>query len=325
MAPFFSIIIPMYNRERFIDRAIQSCLRQSYTDFEIVVVDDASTDNSIRVVENILDRRILLIKHDKNQERLIARNNGAKASSGQWIVWFDSDDELLPNALSNMKHKIDTLAPDIKGLRFMCRLDSGQISPDPPFADTIWDYNAYLLWLEGHHEKWSESVPVVHRDTIDNVLFPEDTVYTGETHYHLNLLEKYKVKACSDIVRLYHLDAENNTWNPNWERLFNAAPAFADRLETVISLHGHNLKKMAPSVYKKIYSGMITQFLLAGQRKKAWRKFQKELAADHFVSQMSAIMALGLVHPHLLALVKTWRSKKISKKQKTVVPVIEIT
>src|SRR5882762_5070652 len=103
MAPFFSIILPMYNRERFISRAIASCLRQDFEDFEMVVVDDGSTDRSVAVVESMGDPRIRLIACATNQERLIARNIGAKASTGAWLIWFDSDDELVPGALTTMK------------------------------------------------------------------------------------------------------------------------------------------------------------------------------------------------------------------------------
>jgi glycosyltransferase involved in cell wall biosynthesis len=233
MPPYFSIIIPMYNRERFIARTINCCLKQDFDDFEIIVVDDGSTDRSVSVVEEIKDPRIKLIRHETNQERLIARNTGARASKGQWLIWFDSDDELVSDALALIKRRIGELPSDVQGLRFMCRLDSGHISPDPPYCDETWNYERYLRWVESHQGRWSETMVVVNQQTIQFVLFPEDKFYTGEMQYHLDIASKYKMKACVDILRLYHFDADNTSWKPDLDRILRAAPAFAARLESI--------------------------------------------------------------------------------------------
>lgn len=311
MPPFFSIIIPTYNRERLITRAINSCLNQEFKEFEIIVVDDASTDRSLQVVQEFKDPRIILLKHESNRERLIARNNGARSSKGQWLVWFDSDDELVADALVVMKRRIDELPAGVLALRFMCRLDSGRISPDPPHCNEIWDYEAYIRWVEAHHGRWSESLPVVNRQTIQSVLFPEDRFYTGETQYHLDIASRYKVKACVDVVRLYHSDAENNTGVQDISRMLEAAPVFAARLESILSTHGKFLARWAPKTYKMLYSGHITQLLLSGQRKKAWVAFLKAFGANALILRASGIMMLGLLNPTLLANAKIVWSKKV--------------
>lgn len=97
--PFFSVVIPLYNKEKSIAQSLKSVLDQTYTNFEIVVVDDGSTDKSVEVVKNIGDDRIQLLCQP-NAGPSKARNTGVKNSKGDWIVFLDADDELLPEALS---------------------------------------------------------------------------------------------------------------------------------------------------------------------------------------------------------------------------------
>ena len=94
-----SVIIPLYNKESSIAQTLQSVFSQDYSDFEIVVVDDGSTDNSVEIVEAMNDPRIRLIKQ-ANGGPSKARNTGVKYAKGDWIVMLDADDELLPNALN---------------------------------------------------------------------------------------------------------------------------------------------------------------------------------------------------------------------------------
>src|SRR5579862_3104859 len=96
LLPFFSIVIPAYNRSVEIVRAVDSCLRQDFSDFEIVVVDDRSTDHTAEVVRRYNDVRINLICHAANRGVCPARNTGVSHANGQWIIFLDSDDELLP-------------------------------------------------------------------------------------------------------------------------------------------------------------------------------------------------------------------------------------
>ncbi len=88
-----SVIIPNYNREALITRAVNSVLAQSYSEVEVIVVDDCSTDNSIEKIKTIEDERLTLIKLEKNSGACAARNRGIKAAKGEYISFLDSDDE----------------------------------------------------------------------------------------------------------------------------------------------------------------------------------------------------------------------------------------
>ena len=90
--PKISVVIPMYNRQELIGRAIASVLRQTCQDFEIIVVDDGSKDNSCKVVKGIVDSRIHLICQEK-KDVSAARNRGIDEAKADLIAFLDSDDE----------------------------------------------------------------------------------------------------------------------------------------------------------------------------------------------------------------------------------------
>ncbi|MFV0297294.1 MAG: glycosyltransferase family 2 protein [Hyphomicrobiaceae bacterium] len=99
MNPEVSVIIPVYNRERTIARAICSVLKQSYQNFEIIVVDDASVDSTIAVVEGLHCDRITVLQHDHNRGTAAARNSAICLARGDYIAFLDSDDEWFPGKL----------------------------------------------------------------------------------------------------------------------------------------------------------------------------------------------------------------------------------
>ena len=94
-----SVVIPLYNKEPIIEKSIRSVLSQDYDDFEVVVVNDGSTDRSAEIVKNIDDSRVCLIEQE-NGGPSKARNTGVRNAKGEWIVFLDADDEFLPGALN---------------------------------------------------------------------------------------------------------------------------------------------------------------------------------------------------------------------------------
>src|SRR5690554_6195096 len=97
-SPFFSIVIPTYNRAEIIGETIQSVINQSFSDFELLIVDDGGTDETDKVVATFPDKRITYFKKE-NAERGAARNFGANKSKGKYLNFLDSDDLLYPNHL----------------------------------------------------------------------------------------------------------------------------------------------------------------------------------------------------------------------------------
>jgi glycosyltransferase involved in cell wall biosynthesis len=114
-APAVSVIIPTYNRAHLLDRAIKSVLSQTYQDFEVIVVDDGSSDNTEDVIKSIGDARLLYVRHEKNVGSNAARNTGIRLARGKYISFQDSDDEWHPDKLERQVPVLED-NPDVGGV-----------------------------------------------------------------------------------------------------------------------------------------------------------------------------------------------------------------
>jgi len=100
--PLVSIIMATYNRANTIERAINSVLKQSYTNIELIIVDDGSIDNTLKILDRFHDSRIRILRHEKNKGVCAAKNTGLSNIKGDWFTTFDSDDEMIPEAIETM-------------------------------------------------------------------------------------------------------------------------------------------------------------------------------------------------------------------------------
>ena len=101
-SPLFSVVIPTYNRAEFVLKTLDSIFAQTFKDYEVIVVDDCSTDNTQQVLAPLADQgRIRLIRHDQNYERARARNTGMEKARGEFLTFIDSDDLMYPTNLED--------------------------------------------------------------------------------------------------------------------------------------------------------------------------------------------------------------------------------
>jgi glycosyltransferase involved in cell wall biosynthesis len=108
MSIYFSIIIPAYNVEKYIDRALTSIINQSFQDFEIIIVNDGSIDKTAVIIDKYIKihKNIKIVNHLKNDSQHIARIDGVAVSNGQYIIFMDADDYFTNNALSILYNEI---------------------------------------------------------------------------------------------------------------------------------------------------------------------------------------------------------------------------
>ena len=129
--PFFTVIICTYNRAKLLGRAIESLLRQKERDFEAIIVDDGSTDETHRLVGDFAAKHnwIRFVSHEQNAGVAAARNTGIKCSRGKFITFLDSDDEYLSNHLSERKRILES-DPQIEFLHGGLRIVGDPFVPD---------------------------------------------------------------------------------------------------------------------------------------------------------------------------------------------------
>lgn len=108
--PLISVVMPTYNRAHVLPRAILSVLNQTYSNLELIIVDDCSTDSTKSVVNAFNDKRLKYIYHEINEGAFSARNTGIKAAAGEFIAFQDSDDEWLPDKLELQVLALDSVS-----------------------------------------------------------------------------------------------------------------------------------------------------------------------------------------------------------------------
>ena len=178
MSPIiFSVVIPAYNNADFIGEAIQSVLDQTYPNYEIIVVNDASPDNASDVVRSFNDPRVILIEHPVNRGLSAARNTGILAAKGEWIALLDGDDIFHPQKLETHAEFI-TNHPDI-GVTYNSRFELNHSAKTirelwrPPLTVSLFDLTMGF--------PFSPSDMVVSRDWLIKVdLFDVKHLFVGE-------------------------------------------------------------------------------------------------------------------------------------------------
>jgi glycosyltransferase involved in cell wall biosynthesis len=105
--PRVSVVLPVYNRAHLLERSLGSILAQTYRDFQVIVVDDASTDNTSEVVEQFRDPRVRYLRHQNNKGAPGSRNTGIMNAKGEFVAFQDSDDEWKPDKLAKQMARFD--------------------------------------------------------------------------------------------------------------------------------------------------------------------------------------------------------------------------
>ena len=130
--PFFSVIIPVHNKEPHVQRSIRSVLSQTFQDFELILIDDASTDDSLEEMHKFADSRIRILHRDSpGPGGYAARNLGIKEACAEWVAFLDADDEWKPEHLEKM-WQLSEKFPDISflGCGWQTTESDGQTNTD---------------------------------------------------------------------------------------------------------------------------------------------------------------------------------------------------
>ena len=185
----FSVIIPTYNRAGIIGRAIESVLAQTYQNWELIVVDDGSTDNTKEIVMSYNDERIKYFWKE-NEERSIARNFGIEKASGDYISFLDDDDYYLPEFFEEFNKKI--IAENIPVAAFMCdeytEDDRGSRKLNHIPKHFI-NNPVRMLW-----EIQTSIRPfVIHKDIFIEELFKENCPFGQDFHLAIRIVLKYSL------------------------------------------------------------------------------------------------------------------------------------
>ena len=220
-----SIIIPVYNSEKYIEECLTSIISQqtNYT-YEIILVDDGSTDNTVQKIASYLSNLNIKLIKQENSGQSVSRNRALCESLGKYIMFVDSDDLLLPNAIQNLMdaatiNNADISEGDFVWFRDKITKEMIQNSTATPHIESYRLKRKFILTSVGY--SWAK---VYRRDLWENLRFPEGYIF-------------------EDVITKFILRRKANTV------VFTGIPVYGYRYNNTSSSHGNNSLKKLDSVW----------------------------------------------------------------------------
>jgi glycosyltransferase involved in cell wall biosynthesis len=199
--PKVSVLLPVFNAQNFVKEAIDSILQQTFSDFELIIINDGSTDNSSKIISEFHDDRIIVINHEENKGLIFSLNEGLDLSLGEYIVRMDADDFSLPERLSIQVDFMD-INKDIvvSGGQMIDYENKIQLSNNPIVSDEV---KAALLF----------SCVISHPTVIiRSAIFKKEKFYYDKSYIHSEdyelwsrVIKNYKVSNVSNVILKYRI------------------------------------------------------------------------------------------------------------------------
>ncbi|WP_034044734.1 glycosyltransferase family 2 protein [Wocania ichthyoenteri] len=219
MAPFFSVIIPLYNKEKYIEDTLRSVLNQTFQDFEVIIVDDGSTDNSVEEVNKVEDSRISIFTIE-NQGVSHARNFGISKASTNYIAFLDADDLWLSNHLELQKYMIENFpncglyASAYEKRNYNIKIESYYLNIPKNWVGIVENYfeSSFVSCIA-----WTSAV-IVPKNVLQNFGGFDEKITLGageDTDLWIQIALQYKVAFNNQVTAIYNLHADNRVSKSN--------------------------------------------------------------------------------------------------------------
>ncbi len=293
--PKVAVIISTYNRSAFLKRAIESVCGQTYTDFEIIVVDDASTDDTPGVVAQFRDKPIKYIRHDENKGGSASRNTGISKSQSDYIAFLDDDDEWLPEKLARQVSVLDA------GDKLLGGVCTGHFNVDDKSGAITGE------WIPSHRGNLSKKILetnclsttsslLLKKETFETVgLFDEQLKSFQDYDMWVRIAQHYTFDYIKDPLVKYY-------WHPIqiWKNL-NALSQGVDR---ILKKHGGywGVRKRMSGRY--LYIGV--RYCMRGQYREGRKSFFKAIKANPIKFENYSRLLLSLFGPPTMKGLKEW-------------------
>jgi glycosyltransferase involved in cell wall biosynthesis len=197
--PTLTVLMPVYNSAKFLDQAIESILNQSLKDFEFIIIDDCSTDNSVAIIEGYNDTRIRFYKNESNLGISATLNKGIELANSEWIARMDSDDISYPDRL---QRQYDFISQHPEGALFSCWArvidQEGRFVRQDNFRSEYYYYNlTFICWI--YHPT------VIYRKTAVKEVGMYSVPYAEDFELFWQLSRKYKIYNIAEVLLDYRV------------------------------------------------------------------------------------------------------------------------
>lgn len=201
MNPEITVLMSVYNGEKYLKEAIESIINQTFKDFEFLIINDASTDSSVDIIKGFNDKRIVLIENKENLGLTKSLNKGIKLSKGKYIARMDADDISLPHRFEKQFEFMEE-NPDIT----LCGAWVQTIGERNNIWKTPLDSNTIKSQLLFNNVIWHPTV-FLRRDTLleNNLLYNEDFRFAQDYEFWVRIIEKFKVQNIPEVLLHYRI------------------------------------------------------------------------------------------------------------------------
>jgi len=283
--PLFSIIMASYNRAHLLPRAIKSVLNQTYQNFELIIVDDGSTDDTEQGIQTFEDDgRIIYRKFVENKGMLAARNKGLDLARGDYVALLDSDDELLPEALETAANKFADLSPQGVGVIWFDDIDfvTKRVTGKGLDKDGYISYEDHICGkVQG--DFWD----VIERSVLGGLRFDERTWDASLLWF--KFYPRTRVFHAATALYLVHREhGSTRTYDFRFELMHKEKFLLARKV--FLAEHGQEVRRLCPGAYASNLVVLGFYHILNGEKLEGRRALVESLKF-HF-SLQAAILAL---------------------------------
>lgn len=211
--PKFTVVIPLFNKENYITKTLQSVLNQSFTDFEVLVINDCSTDSSVEKVNAFSDTRIHLIFHHQNKGLSASRNTGIKNAKAAYIAFLDADDLWKPEFLETINFLTQQYPEThLFGTKYEVNLgDRKLIEYETPIKEfenhgvipNFFDYSR-------NYALYNQSCFCAKKDVFEKVgYYNEQVNYSEDVDFNIRAYAQYQLAYYNKALATYFMVSEN--------------------------------------------------------------------------------------------------------------------
>ena len=281
--------MPTYNRAHLLGRAVKSVLAQTFQDYELIVVDDASTDTTEELVHSFHDPRIVYLRHECNRGASAARNTGIRAARGEYVAFQDSDDEWLPEKLARQLEVFRTTSLPSVGI-VTCPVysvhDEGRkiMERSPRPLAQGWVYKVLLTRVgAGLRVPFSTQCLLVRREALgEDNLFDETLSRAEDWDFVLRLSRRWQIVSVQQPLVIYHVHSGFRLTTQRNQ---------VETAEQIISKHYDELAA-EPAILARSYYRLAWLSCRDGQRGKCRRNVARVLGLRRW--HLKALILYGL-------------------------------
>lgn len=259
--PHISVIIPVYKCEEYLENCVNSIHGQTFSDFEIILVDDGSPDNSGKICDDLAEKYDnITVLHQENQGQAAARNNGVKIARGEWLHFVDCDDSLHPQMLESLYNAVsednvklamcsavqdERLTDDFNCLKNV-KFKTSQMTEDNIF--NLCKNEKYYYWVV-----WGK---LIHKSIYEKFPLTEGRIYEDNAIVCKWLHEAKKVALTNAPLYFYYINTSGTTKKAFTEKQLDVLWAFREQIEFFHSLGYQKMTEHLATYYFEISANM---------------------------------------------------------------------